>query len=245
MFIDNLITRYPNGVTNNAIDNIFNSMPVPDITRLFTFYDDFFDFVPTAWTVTETQAGATQTLIANGHGGRLLLTNTAADNDINQVQKPAGAFGTSLQSGRSKFFMKARFQISDVVQSDFAIGVQLPNADGTDLAVATAGIFFHKLDGLATLDFYVRQNVGANSVSATSIATLVNATDVNVACFFDGVDRMYYGVNGTVLGYVTVSATTLPLVGCAPIITLKNGEAVAKTATIDGIFVAQERAFPY
>jgi hypothetical protein len=124
--IDNLVTRLPGGITNVAADSIFNSLKKPFPMLYHEFLDDFNDFVPTAWTVTETQAGATQATSV-GDGGLLLLTNSAADNDINQVQKAAGSF---LPVVGKKFFMDCKFQLSDATQSDFAIGIQLVNADG-------------------------------------------------------------------------------------------------------------------
>src|ERR1051326_3230854 len=144
MFIDNQVTRYPNGVTNVDVGSIFN------------------DFVPTAWTVTETQAGATQAT-AVGDGGLLALVNSAADNDINQVQKAAGSF---LPVVGKKFFMDCKFNLSNATQSDFAIGIQLVNADGTTLATATDGIFFLKADDAATVALYVRKNNAAGSANS-------------------------------------------------------------------------------
>lgn len=236
--INNLVTRLPGGITNVAVDSIFNSLKCPDPSLYTRFLEDFLEYVPTAWTVTETQAGATQATAAFS-GGALLLTNTAADDDINQVQKAAGSF---LPVVGKKFFMKARFQISDATQSDFAIGIQLVNADGTTLATATDGIFFLKADGAATVTLYVRKDNAAGSANSGAIATLVAATNVELSCFYDGIDRLYYAVDGVIGGYIdSVTATFLPDVSCAPIISLKNGEAVAKTATVDYLFVMQEK----
>lgn len=237
MLIDNQVTRFPNGLTNQAVDSIFNSLKEPYPLLYTKFVEDFIDFVPTAWTVTETQAGATQAT-TGAAGGALLLTNSAADNDINQVQKAAGSF---LPVVGKKFFMGCQFQLSDATQSDFAIGIQLVNADGTTLATATDGIFFLKADDAATIALYCRLDNAAGSVNSGAITTLVDATNVRLSAFYDGVDRLYYGVNGSISGYVTVSASFLPNVVCAPIISLKNGEAVAKTATIDYLYVAQEK----
>jgi len=236
-----LVTRFPGGVNASADNTIWGgSMPFPDPTLFHVFDEDFDYFLAADWTVTETQAGATQALTA-GNGGLLLLTNSAADDDINQVQKVPAAFLPVFNTGK-RFFMKSIFQLADVLQSEFAVGIQLANVNGTDLAVATDGIFFLKVDGAATVAFYVRQaNVAANSVNSGAIATLVNATSVELACFYDGGDRFYYSVNGVVTGYVTVSAAIMPNVVLAPIISLRNGEAVAKTFTADKLFVAQER----
>lgn len=234
---NNLITRLPNGL-NDAVDgNIWSGMPFFDPRKFHSFLEDFDFYLATDWTVTETQAGATQALAA-GDGGLILLTNSAADNDINQIQKVPAAF---LPVVGKRFFMNARFSLSDVVDSDFAIGIQLANVDGTTLATATDGIFFLKADDAATVALYSRQDNAAGSVNSGAIATLVNDTMVDLSCYYDGGDRIYYAVNGNTLGYITVSASLLPNVVCAPIISLKNGAAAAKTATVDRLFVIQER----
>jgi thiazole synthase ThiGH ThiG subunit len=71
--------------------------------------------------VTETQAGATQALTA-GDGGLLLLTNTAADDDLVALQKTPAAF--TLTAGKRAFFA-CKFKVSDAAQSDVAIGMQV------------------------------------------------------------------------------------------------------------------------
>jgi len=235
---NNLITRFPNGVNDSSENNIWGGgMPFLDPRKYHQFLEDFDYFLASDWTITETQAGATQALMA-GDGGLLLLTNSAADNDVNQVQKVPAAF---LPPTGKRFFMNARFQLSDVIESDFAIGIQVANADGTDLAVALDGIFFLKVDGAATIALYCRQDNTTGTVNSGAIATLVNATVVDLSCFYDGGDRMYYAVNGNTLGFITVGSGFLPNVVCAPIASLKNGEAVAKTATVDRLFAIQER----
>lgn len=233
------ITRFPNGVNNGAENTIWGGgMPYPDPCAFHEYFEDFDYFLATDWTITETQAGATQAL-ANGDGGLLLLTNSAADNDINQVQKVGASF---LPVVAKRFFMDAIFQLSDVVDSDFAIGIQLPNVDGTTLATATDGIFFLKADDAATVTLYVRQDNATGSLNSGAIATLVNATNVRLSCYYDGNGRLYYAVNNAVLGYIDgITASILPNTACAPIISLKNGAAAAKTATIDRLVVIQER----
>lgn len=207
------VTRFPNGVNNASENTIWGGgMPFPDSSNFHIFDEDFDFFTAADWTVTETQAGATQALTA-GNGGLILLTNTAADNDINQIQKVPAAF---LPVVGKRFFMKCIFQISDVIESDFAIGIQLANVDGTTLATATDGIFFLKADGAATVSFYVRQDNAAGSVNSGAFATLVNATNVELSCYYDGIDRVYYAANGAVLGYVTVSASILPTSSVPP-----------------------------
>lgn len=232
------VTRFSGGLNNLAVGNIFNDLKFPDTTGYSVFDEDFFDYNTGDWTVTETQAGATQATTA-GANGVISLVNSAADNDINQIQKVAGSF---LPVVGKKFFMKCKFQLSSAIQTDFAIGIQIVNADGTTLATATDGIFFLKADDAATIALYVRKDNAAGSANSGAIATLADATDIELACFYDGIDRLYYAVNGAVTGVITgVTALFLPDVVCAPILSLKNGDAVARTAIVDRLYIAQER----
>lgn len=237
---DNLITRFPAGVSAVPDSDIFAAMRGTDWSKAYIFTDDFTS-LQSYWVVTETQGAATQAATA-GNFGLVLLTNSGAANDVNQLQIAVGSYLPTIASGK-RLFYKARFQISDVVDSAFACGIQVVNADGTVLANATQGMYFLKAVGAATIDFYVRQaNVAANSVNAGAIATLVNATQVEVAFMYDGIDRVFYAVNGVVLGSVAVTATILPSAVMAPIFTLKNGAAAAaRTSTLDSAFVALER----
>ena len=236
------VTNLAGGITNVPVSALFASMKQPDSSLYYEDLDNFMTFASGAtgpWVVTETQAGATQALTA-GHGGLLLLTNSAADNDINQIQRPVANF---LPAAGKRLFFRCIFKLSDVTQSDFAIGLQQVNADGTTLATATDGIFFLKADDAATVTLYVRKDNAAGSTNSGAIATLVNDTFVALGFMFDGVDRVYYEVNGTVVGSITLSTAAgfLPDQAVCLMISLKNGEAVAKTATIDHIYVAMER----
>lgn len=239
-FTDNTITRFPNGFSGIPAADIFSSIRGTDWTKAYVFTDDF-PVLDSQWIITETQGAATQAITA-GNYGLLLLTNSGAAADVNQLQLGVGSFLPALNSNK-RLFIKGRFALSDVSDSAFALGLQVVNADGTVLANATQGMYFLKAVGAATIDFYVRQaNVAANSVNAGAVATLVNATQVEVAAFFDGVDRVFYAINGVVLGSVLLTSAIIPNAVIAPIITLKNGAAAAaRTATIDSIFVALER----
>lgn len=233
-FLDLTNTRLPNGITNVADTNIFSSMSQPDPTQFHEYWNDFDTYTAGDWVVTETQAGATQALTA-GDGGWLLLTNTAADNDLIALQKTPAAF--SFTAGKKAFF-KARFKVSDATQSDVVFGLQV--VDTTPLDV-TDGIYFLKADGAATVDFICRKNATTGSTSASAVATLANDTFVELAFFYDGVDRVFYAVDGTVGGSLDASSSYLPDTITTVSFAIQNGEAVAKTMTIDYVYAAIER----
>ena len=231
-----MATNFPKGVNNITAQNILGQLIQPDFTQTHTYFDDFDTYTAGDWTVTETQAGATQAL-ANVDGGVLLLTNSAADNDLNALQKVGESF--KFEAGK-KLFFKARFAVSDATESDFIIGLQI--TDSTPLAV-TDGVYFRKDDGDANLDFVVVKDSTAST--ASEIATVANNTYLTVGFYYDGVSEIIYAAstnnnNPTILGKLAVS--NLPDDEELTIsFGIQNGEAVAKTMSIDYIFVSKER----
>ncbi len=230
-----LVTRLPNGLSTRPEGTIFGSLPIPDRTLFHIFDEDFDYFLASDWTVTETQAGATQALIASD-GGVLSLVNSAADNDVNQIQKLPAAF---LPVIGKRLFMKMRFSISDLVDSDVAIGLINASADATVLANSVDGIFFLKADDANSLSIYVRQDNATGSVTAVVGALIAGMNEI--AVYYDGVDRLYYALNGVVIGFLTVSAAVFPNAITTVTFSTKNGAAAAVTGNCDQIFIAQER----
>lgn len=228
-------TNFPDGVTNVAEYVANGAMPFPDPTTYHTYFNDFDQYVAADWTVTETQAGATQALTA-GDGGLMLLTNSAADNDVNQIQKAPSSF---LLSSTKKAFFACRFKVSDATQSDLIVGLVVANTDPINTP-PTDGIYFLKSDGAATVDAICRKNTTTGSVSQASAATMVTDTFIILSWYYDGAGTLYVGVDGTQKYAISV-ASYFPDTTLAPMLCLQNGEAVAKTMTIDYVFAAAER----
>lgn len=224
-------TRFPNGVTNVGEQSLFAELGQPAATNFHTYFEDFDYYTAGDWTVTETDAGATQAL-TDGDGGLLLITNTAADNDLVSLQKKGESF--RFESGKALFF-EARFKVSDATQSDVVIGLQI--TDTTPLDV-TDGVFFIKADGAATVDFRVEKNNTATTASA--MATMANDTYIRLGFYYDGSSAVQYFVNGTYTG--SSVTTNLPDDEDMTVtIAIQNGEAAAKTMTVDYVYVAKER----
>lgn len=235
-FIDNLVTRFQNGVTNRDVGDIFNSLKTLDPTRFHAYMEDFDYFLAADWVITtvEAGAGAATEALTDANGGRLLITNDNADNDSDFFNKVGESFLFEL--GTPAYF-RALFQVNDAIQSDFIMGLQI--TDATPLA-ASDGVFFRKDDGDAELDFVSeRNNV---EVTEDNIFTVLDDTDIEVAFFWDGIDRIWFGVNGTALGSITPGAASLPTDEVLTIsFGIQNGEAVIKTMTVDFIYVSMER----
>jgi len=227
-------TRFPYGLTNVGETDLFADMVQPDATLFHEYFNDFDTYTAGDWVVTETQAGATQALTA-GDGGLLLLTNSAADDDLVALQKTPAAF--TFTAGKKTFF-RCRFKVSDATQSDVVIGLQV--VDTTPLDV-TDGVYFLKADGSTAFSVICRKNASTGSTSASSIATLADDTFIELGFYYDGESKVVYEVNGSVKGSLDATSAYLPDTTCTVSFALQNGEAVAKTMTVDYVYVAKER----
>jgi hypothetical protein len=218
--------RFTNGVTNVASSDVFGQMPLLDPTKAHVYFNDFDHFAAADWTITTTEAGAGSATEALGDadGGVLVITNDAADNDADFFQKVGESF---------KF--KARFKVSDAVESDFVMGLQI--TDTSPLAVSD-GVFFQKDDGDALLDFHVVKNGTATDVAG--IVSVVSDTYLEVGFYYNGVNEIEYFVDGVKRGHTAVTN----LVDDEELTIsfgIQNGEAAAKVMTVDYVLVAKER----
>lgn len=227
-------THFIGGVSDATVGSMFFEMPDFRPDRLHTFFDDFHTFTVADWTITTTEAGAGSATeaLADEQFGALLITNDAADNDADFFQKVGESF--KLVAGK-KLWFAARFKVSDATQSDFVIGLQI--TDTTPLAV-TDGVYWRKDDGDANLDFVVIKD--STATTATAASTCADATYMTLGFMYDGVSAINYYKDGVKLGSsVTTNMPDDELLTVS--FGLQNGEAVAKTMTVDYIFAAVER----
>lgn len=226
--------RFPNGVTDNAANDPLRMMGQMDPTNFHTYFNDFDHFNASDWTITTTEAGAGSATeaLTNADGGVLLITNDDADNDNDWLQKVGESF--KFESGK-KLFFKSRFKISDATQSQIIMGLQITDTSPT---VVTDGVYFETGDDVATMDFYVEKN--STATTASSIATLADNTYITVGFYYNGVDAVEYSTDGVKRG--ELATTNLPDDEELTIsFGIQNGEAAAKTMSVDYIFVAKER----
>lgn len=238
--------RFPHGVTNVAKTNPLGSYIAPDPTAWHTFFDDFDYWVAANYTITTTEAGAGSATeaLTDSKNGVLLLTNDAADNDLDFFQKVGESF--LPESGKETIF-KARFQYSDATEMEWYMGLMVTDTDplsSTAGAGVTDGIFFMKEDGSTSINFYVQKNATTGQLVTTGVATAVAATWVTLAFAFDSKRYVKLYVNDVhvkTVDLTTTLTTYLPDTELTVSFGLKNGEAVAKTLSVDYIFCAEER----
>lgn len=231
--------RFPNGVTNVAKTDPLGMFGMQDPTKWIMYFNDFHTYTAAEWTVTEIGTGSRA--LTDINGGALLITNAAADNDRNELQKVGEGF--LLATGKRAFF-KARFKVSDATQSDFLIGLAVTDTTlqgSVSGAGVTDGIFFNKDDGDANLDFQVQKNATTGQTRAAAVSTVSDDTFLTVAWYFDGVSSVEYYVNDIKKGTLDGSSSYLPDTELTVSFAIQNGEAVAKTMTLDYIFASLER----
>lgn len=232
-------TRYPNGVTTAAKATTLGSFIMPDPTKVHVYFNDFNTYVAGDWTVTEVGSGSRA--LTDGSFGELLVTNAGADNDRNELQKVGESF-TFVAAKRAWF--KARFKVSDATQSDFLIGLAVTDTTlqgSVSGAGVTDGVFFSKDDGDALLDFQIQKNATTGQNRAAGIHTVVDDTYLTVGWFYDGAGIVKYYVDDAYDGYLDASSSYLPDTALTVSFALMNGEAAAKTMTVDYLFAAIER----
>lgn len=214
----------------------FSNLPVGAGTEpdLIQYFNDFLfaqNYAAADWVVTETQAGATQAIAADVVGGALALVNSAADDDVNQLQSAEEWF--KLTVGKQAWF-ECKFKVSDATQSDLYVG--FATTDTTIIAGTTDSVGFRKSDGSTTLQSLTEDNT---TETANTAVTMADDTYVTVGFHWDGKSLVRFYVNrGLVATHSTNIETTNKL---ALTLCLQNGEAAAKTLTVDYVYVALER----
>jgi hypothetical protein len=239
-FIDNLRTRFNNGVNNEDVGSIFNALRFPSHLDSHYFEEDFYTFTAGQWTETDIQ-GVNTVAIGSGDGGLITMLLAGADDDEVQIQRiAAGVTAPSyLMDPDKRFFIEILATLSEVLLSEILIGLAI--TDTSLLAGHSDGISFRKAEatGLVTL---VSEK---NSVEiAGDVGTIVDATAFRLQAYYDGQGsdgRLYGGLDGAIGSFSEPDASfpddTLLTVSFA----VRAGEAAAKTLTLDRIVVIQER----
>ena len=225
--IDN--TNFENGVTNRNARDLFGSLRTLDPTRFHAYMEDFDYYVAANFTVSG--AGAGTQALADIDGGVLRLTTAGADDDAEFLVKNGEGYTLEQQQDRPVYF-RCRLQTDDQTDSDLVAGL----ADTAGLT-PNNGVFFRKDDDDTALTLVVRSG-SADVATADNIAD-ITAAFFTVEWYWDGIDRVYYGVDGTALGFVEV--TTLPVGELTPSFGVQAGSAAARQGDFDYIFAAKQR----
>lgn len=223
--------RYPNGVTNVSAISVFRDLPEPSPVKVHEFFDDFNTYTASDWTVTETQAGATQATAA-GDGGLLLLTNSAEDNDVNQLQAQESF---KFEVGK-KLWFEARWKVSNATETDVYVGLIITDTD--IVGGVSDGVYFRKADDATALTHVLELNATETS---TAVSTIAADTFYTTAFYYNGKDAVEVYLNGVRVATHTTLTNLCTDEELGVTLSLTNGSAVAHTMTVDYVYAAKER----
>jgi hypothetical protein len=230
-----MTTHFTSGVTNVGTDSTLGKFKAPAPHKYHTYFNDFDTYLASDWTITTTEAGtgsATEAL-ADGDGGLLLLTNAAGDNDLDFLQLVKEGF--KFESGKQLAF-HVRLKTSDATQTDIVAGLQL--TDTTPLDV-TDGIFFLKSDGATSISFVVEKDSTQSTLTLPN--SLADDTFMTLGFVYDPKDQKFHVFQNNVLAGTVVSTNAPDDEELTVSFGIQNGEAAAKTLTVDYIGASKER----
>ena len=235
-------THFPNGISNRTKGHPLFNYPYLDPSKYYTYFDDFFEYHSGIYTITTTEAGSGNASeeITSGAGGQLLITNDNADNDLDFFQLKGESF--KWDSSKRMFF-SAKFKTNDATQSEIVMGLQI--TDTTPLDV-TDGIFFLKIDGDTQPDLIIEKD-NSSSLSVLEMNAMEDDTFVTLSFEYDPLDVATGGAvfrayqDDVQVGEITSTTNAPDDEELTISFGIQNGEAAAKTLTIDFILVAVER----
>ena len=188
------------------------------------------------WTSTETGSG-TQA-VGNTVNGELVLTNAAADDDVNTISLQNESFAPT-EGKRLRF--DTRLKVSDADQSDLICGLIIGTATTPVASAPSDGIYFRSDDGDANIDIVTVKN--STATTSAAVGTLADDTYIRLSFEFDG-----DATNGEIIFFVndsrvgSLAVTNLPDDEVLTVMfSHQNGEAVAKVLTIDYVQCYQDR----
>lgn len=217
-------TRFPAGVSTQAIGSTLGQFPLPDPTDMSVDFEDFFQYVAGDWTVTNTTSHQTIGLVA-GNGGLISTVGGASSvtSDIGAIQANPLNFNiatnatTATAPPTQVAWFYCAFKATTAANDQLQIGVSASNAALTP----TSGIYFNKAAGSAAITFVVRKGSASLAATAyssgtTTVATLVDATYIKLGWYYDGKGNIDVFVNDAKVCSVDVGVSTGTMVATFP-----------------------------
>lgn len=230
MALDNLITRFPNGL-NNVLDNgTLTNLKIPSLTSVHQFFEDFDRYTAAQWSVGGVNPVAPA--LAAGDGGVLSMATTGANGDSNFVQQAANAW--TLSSSK-RVFASFRFQVDSALNAAIAAGFQVTVAANNFLTPAD-GLFIRK--AAAGTSFVLAHRVSGVEIVSSAFGTLADNTSIEISLASDG-SNVVAGVNG--VNAVSITVPTYTVVVQRLTFGVQAGTAAARTALLDQIFAVKDR----
>lgn len=232
----NIVTRLPNGLSDQALDTIFSSVPfsVAGMVNWYQYFNDFMNYLgSTEWTVTNANGGTLA--LRDEAGGVLRITNGATNGFFVTIQKIGEAF---LPAAGKQFAGRIKVRTPDATNTQIVAGLCITDTTPSD---ATDGIYLYKADAAAAAVLIVRKNATTGSESL-ALGDMANDTWFTLDLFYDGGDRLYAAVNGTMIGYLPYTTDYIPDTEITPTVLNLNGAAGAsEVVDVDTLWFAQQR----
>ena len=182
----------------------------------------------TEWELTITEAGADTThVVTDAAGGALLITCAGNEDDGISMQLGAAAGENVYLNGNYPLYMRLKFAINDVDQTDILFGVCVTDTDC--LGAVTDGLYFRSVDESAVLSCVAEKN---SVESVLGAQTMVDGTTYTAEVLYDGATAYAY-IDGSLLGPIAYASPTFPNDELMRLtLEFLSGEAVANTLTV-------------
>lgn len=166
-------TRFFSGLSTAKAPSIFNLYPRLNPVQLQFEEEDFIHYNAADWALTAATGSA---VLQAGAGGKLLLSTTAAANDLVALQNQAAVW--AVQNGGLMLF-DANVQFSDVATEVYQFGY----ADTFATLAPTQGIYFEKPTGSAIINGVIK---GPGGTTTVPIGTVAAGTPYSFGFVYDG-----------------------------------------------------------
>ena len=230
-------TRFPAGVSTQKVNQTLGMFGQPDPTDPIVNFYEFNQYVAGDWTVTNTTSHATVALTA-GAGGLLSLAGGASSVTSDIAAIISNPLNFNFASTQQVWFYTG-FKVTTAANDQIQLGLMAANSALTP----TAGMYFNKAAGAATIDFVVRKS--STSTTQSAIATLVANTFVRLGFYYNGKDSVDVFVNDAKVYSQTV-LTNLPTSTALGIGLGFKSAATAPTTSdliVDFALAAQDRSY--
>ena len=253
-------TRFPAGVSTQAIGSTLGQFPLPDPTDVSLDFEDFFQYVAADFTVTNTTSHQTIGLVV-GNGGIISTVGggSSVTSDIGAIQNNPLNFNiatntiTATAPPTQVAWFYTAFKATTAANDQLLVGI----ASSIAALTPTDGIYFNKAAGSSAITFVVRKGSAslaatAYSTATTTVATLVNNTFIKLGWYYDGRGNIDVFVNDAKVCSVDVGISTGTMVATFPNATnmgMGFGCKAAATAPttadmiVDFMLSAQTRAY--
>lgn len=214
---------------------VFSNLPVGMGPEVVSLYNDFVratDYSTSDFTLTAVGSGTAAVATTTGQvNGYLVLTTTNTSGDSNSLQGKQNSF--QLTVGK-RLWLEVGAKAATVTDIDALIALAV--ADTTPLD-ASDYVGFLVANGSGAVAAKTVASSTATTLSA--VGTLVAATDMKLGLVWDGISKVSFYINRSLVGSSTTNIpTATPLAITAHV---KTNSANARTLSIDYVFAAQER----